>query len=116
MDPLNVFGDESPRFVTLNAQAPPPESYIGLQGDAFRSGLQNPATVRGYLRDLDKIYKNRGPSPSVLCVGLLLPHGYSPLVQWYRERISDGYVASTGTMVIDEEMQYGDRTCGVRGS
>ena len=50
---LNDFGDESPRFVTLNAQGPPSKSFIDLQDDAFRNGLQNPATVRGYLRDLE---------------------------------------------------------------
>ena len=43
--------------MTLYAQGPPSDSFIGLQDDAFRNGLQNPATVRGYLRDLDSLEK-----------------------------------------------------------
>ena len=49
---LDAFGGESPRVVILNANGPPSPSYIAIQDDAFGNGLQHPATVPGYLRDL----------------------------------------------------------------
>ena len=50
---LVEFGNESPRYVALNASGPPTSGYMAVLDDSFRNNLQNPATVRGYLRDLE---------------------------------------------------------------
>ena len=50
---LNEFGDESPRFQHLHGRGIATKTHLLIQDDVFRNNLQNPATIRGYLRDLE---------------------------------------------------------------
>jgi hypothetical protein len=51
------LGANSPRYVDLHRDGPPSVSHLSLQDSVYRDKLQNPATVRGYLRDLDVLLK-----------------------------------------------------------
>ena len=50
---LNEFGNESPRFKYLHGRGVASRTHLLIQDDVFRNNLQNPATIRGYLRDLE---------------------------------------------------------------
>ena len=54
---LSDLGGEAPRFVSLHRDGDPSPSHMALQDSVYRDKLQNPATVRGYLRDLDILVK-----------------------------------------------------------
>ena len=46
-----------PRYQELFRGGIPTPSHLALQDDVYRDRLQNPATVRGYLRDLEVMQK-----------------------------------------------------------
>ena len=56
-DALNSFGADSPRYLHLHARGTPAASHLAIQDDVFRNNLANPATVRGYQRDLEGLHQ-----------------------------------------------------------
>ena len=54
---LAEFGTESPRFTYLHERGAVTQTHLLIQDDVYRNILQNPATIRWYLRDLEGLRK-----------------------------------------------------------